>query len=313
MNTNEHHKLHYRGWIVVWVISLVYLAFTRAFLGLGPEHYVIVIFYNLCFMLNAGSRKFILAFTVFIVFGIIYGLLKAYPNYLVNNVDISSIYHFEKKIFSFSVEGQRMTPNEYFALHHTTFLDILTGLFYINWIPIPLAFGLWLYFRNKQVFLHFSLTFLFVNLIGFIIYYLHPAAPPWYVKVYGFDFHLDIQGSAAGLARFDTLIHFPLFNSIYSRNSNVFAAMPSLHCAYPVIVLYYAVRSKLGWVNGLFVLFMAGIWFSAVYSGHHYVTDVLMGITCAIIGLFVFQKLLLKNTTFLKFISRYEYAISTAV
>ena len=157
--------------------------------------------------------------------------------------------------------GVMVTPNEFFALHHNRFLDLISGLFYINWIPIPLAFGLWLYFKNKKQFLNFSVAFLFVNLIGFCLYYIHPAAPPWYVAKYGFSVHYNTVGETAGLGRFDTLLGIKLFGSIYARNSNVFAAVPSLHCAYPVIVLYYAFKAKVKWVKWLFVLFMLGIWF----------------------------------------------------
>lgn len=41
--------------------------------------------------------------------------------------------------------------------------------------------------------------------------------------------------------------------------------------------------------NLLFTLIMLGIWFTAVYSSHHYVLDVLAGIVCAIIGISLFQ------------------------
>jgi membrane-associated phospholipid phosphatase len=175
---------------------------------------------------------------------------------------------------------------------------------------VPLAFAAYLYISNKQQFLHFSLTFFLVNLIGFCIYYIHPAAPPWYVNLNGFDFNLGVPGNATGLVRFDNLVHLPIFESIYARNSNVFAALPSLHCAYPVVVFYYAVKNRLGFVNWLFALFMAGIWFSAVYSGHHYVTDVLAGIICAIAGILLFQKVLLKRKVFQKWINKYKTLIS---
>jgi len=310
MNTSIAQKLSFNSRMIVWLTSIVYLALTVLLMGLKPEHWFIVGFYNLCFMLNARTRKFILALTVFVIFGIVYDFMKAYPNYLVNTVDISGLYHFEKSIFGFTVNGQIVTPNEFFAQHHNTFLDLLAGIFYVNWMPVPLAFAIWLYFRNKQQFLHFSLSFFFVNLIGFAIYYIHPAAPPWYVQQYGFNFHLNVPGSPGALARFDSLVHLPVFSSIYSRNSNVFAAMPSLHCAYPVVVLYYGIRNKVGWVNMLLGLFMIGIWFSAIYSGHHYLTDVIMGTACAITGLFIFQKYLLENESFKRFLEKYEKAIS---
>ncbi len=68
--------------------------------------------------------------------------------------------------------------------------------------------------------------------------------------------------------------------------------MPSLHSSYPLIVLYYGIRNKLGWINIILAVVTVGIWFAAVYSSHHYVLDVLAGIACAITGIWLFQKLL---------------------
>ena len=110
-------------------------------------------------------------------------------------------------------------------------------------------------------------AFLLVNLIGFIIYYSCPAAPPWYVSTHGFVFDPHTAGSTAGLARFDALVHVPVFRSIYTQSSNIFAAMPSLHSAYPVIVFYYGVTNKLRVMSFVFAGVMGGIWFSAVYTG----------------------------------------------
>lgn len=76
-----------------------------------------------------------------------------------------------------------------------------------------------------------------------------------------------------------------IFDSLYTRNSNVFAAMPSLHSAYTLVALIYAVRSHSSavWIAVLAVV-TAGIWFTAVYTSHHYILDVLGGIACAFAG-----------------------------
>ncbi len=297
----------------VVLFSILYLSLTSFIQGLRIENLIIIGIYNLCYFANQMSRRFILAFSIFVVFAILYDLMKIYPNYLINKVDISGLFHFEQKMFGFNKDGVFYTLNQYFSLHNTPFLDLISGLFYINWIPVPLAFALYLYFTNKQQFLHFSLTFFLVNLLGFCIYYIHPAAPPWYVNLYHFNLHLDVPGNTAGLARFDKLVHFPIFHLIYARNSNVFAALPSLHSAYPVVVLYYGIKNKLGWINWLLALFMTGIWFAAVYSGHHYVTDVLAGIICAGIGLLIFHKILLNTVLFQKWITNYEQLISPSI
>jgi hypothetical protein len=82
--------------------------------------------------------------------------------------------------------------------------------------------------------------------LGFVVYYAYPAAPPWYIQVHGFNFHPLTQGNTAGLARFDKYFNVTIFKSIYSKGSNVFAAMPSLHSSYPVIVVYYGIKNRLG-------------------------------------------------------------------
>ena len=159
----------------------------------------------------------------------------------------------------------------------------------MNWVPVPLMFALYLLIKDKISFLRFSYAFVFANFIGFIIYYIYPAAPPWYVDQYGFDFHINTPASTAGLARFDTYFGINLFQSLYSKNANIFAAIPSLHAAYPIIVLYFGLKLRMGWINILFFVFLAGIWFAAVYSGHHYVIDLLIGAACAIISLILFE------------------------
>jgi inositol phosphorylceramide synthase catalytic subunit len=300
----------FRTKMIVLGITVFYLFIESWLVGLKVENFAIAGLFNTCIWINRRTRKFILAFSTFIVFGIIYDLMKVYPNYIVNSVDVAQIYNFEKSLFGINVDGQLLTLNEFFAAHNNLFFDLLSGLLYLNWIPVPLAFGIWLYFKNKQQFLYFSLTFLLVNLIGFCIYYIHPAAPPWYVAKYGFDLHLGTPGEVAGLARFDKFFGIKIFDLIYSRNSNVFAALPSLHCSYPVVVLFYALRNNTLVMKFLLSLFMIGIWFSAIYSGHHYVTDVILGVFSAVLGLLIFQMILLRSVWFQKFLTKYLQLIN---
>src|SRR6202007_1593795 len=105
--------------------------------------------------------------------------MKAFPNYRYNTVHIESLYHAEKELFGIHSASTVLTPNEYWFIHRQTFLDILAGFFYLCWVPVPLAFAGYLFFKDRTAFLHFALTFLLVNLIGFALYYIYPAAPPW--------------------------------------------------------------------------------------------------------------------------------------
>lgn len=299
-----------RGSHAFSIVSAAYLIIMWLLTGLRIEHWAIILAMNVLFYAGQGSRKFILGFAIFAVFGMLYDVMRAFPNYLYNTVDIEPLYQLEKQLFGIVNAGQRQTPNEFFSVNHCTAADFLSGFFYINWMPLPLAFALYLFVTDRRTFLHFSLTFLFVNLIGFMIYYIHPAAPPWYVSKYGFGMILNTPGDPANLARFDALIHINVFHSIYSKNANVFAAMPSLHCAYPFIVLYFGIKARCRWVNIVFAIFTLGIWFAAIYSGHHYTLDVLAGIACAIFGIVIYRHLLMRWPAYNRFTEKYQQVIS---
>ncbi len=297
----------------VTIICVAYLIAIQLFTGLRIENIALAAGYCLLIWITPQTRSFALAFAIFIVFGLSYDLMKYWPNYLFREVDISRLYFFEKSLFGITTDGITQTPNEYLALVSNKFLDFLCGLIYLNWVPVPLAYAVYLYFKKREVYLDYGLAFLLVNFIGFAGYYIHPAAPPWYIELHGFQFIADTSGNAAGLSRFDNLIGVPVFSAIYSKNSNVFAALPSLHCAYPVVMLYYGIRNNHKGIRSvisvLMILFMAGIWFSAVYSWHHYVVDVILGVLCAIAGLIIYEVLLLKSSWFVKFKLKYYVLI----
>ncbi|WP_341906830.1 phosphatase PAP2 family protein [Fluviicola taffensis] len=298
---------------LIWTTtgSVCYLILSRLLIGFKIDQLVLVLLFNALFYASNTTRRFILGFLIFIVFWIVFDYMKVIPNYLVNDVHIEDLYIREKSLFGIETENGLLTPNEFADQYSHLGLDLMSGFFYLNWIPVPLFFAFYLFSKNKALFLQFALSFLLVNLIGFMVYYIYPAAPPWYVKEYGFEFLLHTPGhTGTALSHFDDFFGVEIFQGLYSKSSNVFAAMPSLHSAYPVVVLYFGLKKKVGWVNILLALFMIGIWFSAVYTGHHYIQDVVGGILCAITGLFIFEKLLLKSPGFNRFLKRYEMKIT---
>ena len=297
--------------LTVVVIAIIFIAITTVFVGLRPEHLLIVSIFLILFFAGKSTRKLGVGLLAFFIFGISYDWMRVYPNYEVNPIDVRNLYDLEKFLFGIEENGTLLIPCEYFALHHSVIADILAGFFYLCWVPVPIAFGLWLYLKkDRRLYLRFSIVFLLVNLIGFAGYYIHPAAPPWYAINYGFEAILNTPGNTAALGRFDELVGLPIFDSLYSRNSNVFAAIPSLHAAYMVVAFYYALVKKCHpAIITIFAVLMCGIWFTAVYSSHHYIIDVLLGITCALLGILFFEKGLMKIPGFIKFFNRYQHYI----
>lgn len=253
------------------------------------------------------TRKLALALTPWLVFACSYDGMRLLPNYEVNPIDTRGIYEAEKSLFGITTATGTLIPGEWFNLHNCAFADFMAGFFYLCWVPVPLGFAIYLYLKGKrEMYLRFSLAFLFVNLVGFVGYYIHPAAPPWYVLEHGFTPVLNTQGSVAGLGRFDTLVGAPVFHSIYCNNSNVFAAVPSLHAAYMLVATIYAITSRQHKLCiGIFAFICMGIWWTAVYSTHHYIIDVLLGILTTIVALLILERLLLRAEWAKRFMARY--------
>ncbi|WP_114940373.1 phosphatase PAP2 family protein [Mucilaginibacter endophyticus] len=309
-NANNGVTVNIKSVIIVSLLSVAYLALSTFLIGYKPDELTLVVIFNVLFYASAITRKFILGFTIFIVYWIIFDYMKAFPNYNYNPVHIAQLYNAEKHLFGIHFNGKLLTPNEYWLANTKTYIDVISGLFYLCWIPVPLGFAAYLFFKNKKQFLNFSLTFVLVNILGFIVYYTYPAAPPWFVQYHGFHFIPLTMGNTAGLARFDAYFHADVFKNIYTKGSNVFAAMPSLHSSYPVIVLYYGIKNRLGLVNIFFAIVTVGIWFTAVYASHHYVLDVLAGITCACLGITLYNVLVKKFTGLQSALHSYEKVIS---
>lgn len=293
----------------VWCAGalILWLAVTALFIGFRPEHVVMALLIFSLFFLNAASRRTVIALIPFFLFGISYDWMNIVPNYKVNPVDVAGLYETEKALFGIATQNGILTPNEFFGIHNCKIMDFLAGCFYLCWVPLPIVFGLYLYFSRRTLgYIHFAIVFLLVNLLGFAIYYIHPAAPPWYVALHGFEAIEGTPGDVAGLGRFDDMTGLGIFNALYARNSNVFAAVPSLHSAYTLIAFVYALlcRAPKGWTITLAIVTL-GIWFTAVYSSHHYIIDVLLGIATALLGIALFECLLMRLKPFARFIDKY--------
>lgn len=301
------HALMLIAFLAVWLVV------TGVFIGFRPEHSLLAGLILLMFMLSNGSRRLVVALAPFFIFGISYDWMNLLPNYTVNSVDIQGLYECEKSLFGITTAaGESLTPNEFFAIHNTAWMDFLAGLFYLCWVPVPIAFGIWLYAKGqRRTYLHFAIVFLLVNLVGFAGYYIHPAAPPWYVASHGFDFINGTTGEVAGLGRFDSMLGVGIFDGLYARNSNVFAAMPSLHSAYMLVAFIYSLRARCPLAMRIaWAIICAGIWFTAVYTSHHYILDVLGGIVVTFIGYALFECVLMHIPAVARFVDRYTLYIS---
>lgn len=276
---------------IAGIFTILYLSWIGIFVGARLDHFAFLGFLLIMFFTNKLTRNVVLGFGFFVIYWILYDGMRVIPNYEVNPVHVLEPFNLEKSLFGLNINGAIITPSEYFMTHKSDFQSILSGILYLTWVPLPLLFALLLFFKNKKLLIHFSFAFLLTNLIGFVIYYLYPAAPPWYYLMHGESVDYSILGNAAQLLEFDRLTGTHIFQNMYNKNANVFAAVPSLHAAYPIVLFYFGLKYKVHWLSILFFLDIIGIWYAAVYSLHHYIVDLLLGGMCAILSIFVYEVL----------------------
>lgn len=172
----------------------------------------------------------------------------------------------------------------WFETRTTSVLDFFCGFSYAAYLYEVFALALLFFFRKHPRFEVMCWAFMLCNAMGVVTYLVYPAAPPWYVMQYGpGPANLAAAPSPAGTARFDELMGIRYFANFYARNPNVFGAMPSLHAAYPVLVVWQAWGLGRAWRVGT-IAFAALVAFSAIYLQHHYILDVVAGVIAALVA-----------------------------
>lgn len=262
--------------------------------GFRGDHIFLIVGLTLIYFFNGVSRKLFNGYIFLMIYWFIFDSIRLWPNYEYRDIHIGDLYANELSWFGVQTAEGLITANEFFGLHNHLFFDIYSAIIYISWIPIPFIFGFYLFFSKRRTTLvHFWFAFLMVSVFGLIVQYIYPAAPPWYVEMYGTEGAFqEVPGNPGRLINFDKFFGVTIFSNMYSLNANVYAAVPSLHCAFPIIQLFFAIKYKLkGWAIG-FTILMISTWFSAVYTNHHYIIDVLCGIGTALAAVLVYNLLL---------------------
>jgi membrane-associated phospholipid phosphatase len=197
-------------------------------------------------------------------------------------VHTGDLYDLEARLFSVATASGPRVFSELVAAAPHPVLDVITGVTYLLFLVVTFGLAAPMYLRSRPKMLELSLGFLLVNAIGWSIWLLYPAAPPWYIDVYGKGPAVSSAASnAAGLLRLDALLGIPLTETIYSKSTNVFGAMPSLHVAYATLVACVAFPLRGAYRAGT-LAFAISMAFSAVYLRHHYILDVIAGVALAV-------------------------------
>jgi len=221
------------------------------------------------------ARRFLMDWLPFLFLLVSYDYLRGFADDLNPRVNVFDQVHADTALFGVVPSAGlqalflRATPQWY---------DVAaTAVYFIHFV-LPLGFATILWLRQRREFGRFVAAITILSYGAWITYAVYPAAPPWLASKIG-----AIDGVTRVLDRM--LVYMPVrfdVPSIYHElDPNAVAAIPSLHAAYPMLVLLFAVR-VFGRRGLLLLPYVLIAWLAAVYLGEHYVIDLFIGALYAV-------------------------------
>lgn len=256
------------------LVLTLHLGYTAAFIGLRGEHFFFFFLLMSLAFGNDRTRRFLMAGLPIWLFGACYDSMRLIPSGWMPDVHVSDLYLAEKALFGIVVDGKRLILPEFFGTHTAVILDLVCGILYLTYLLVFILFLLYLFFRDDRKAQLLGWSFCILNVAGLVTFQLFPAAPPWYVALFGLGpADLSVPSNPAGMLRFDAVVGLPIAEAIYTKSPEVFGAVPSLHVANPILVFLYARSLSRVWAWGS-CFYAVAVAFSALYFNHHYVLDI---------------------------------------
>ena len=253
---------------------------------LRGDHLALALLATLLASWSEWSRRLCLGILPLGLVGVLYDSMRVVKNVGLtrDNVHVCDVRAIDQRLFGLDLNGARATWHDYLQQHATPFLDVYCAIPYGIFLAVMIAYAVYLFRRDYPALQRFTWSFLALNVAGFITYHLYPAAPPWYYHHYGCAVDLATHASEGpNLARVDGWLGIPFFAGMYGRSSDVFGAVPSLHVAYPLLLLIDGFRRHRWLGRVLLVWFYLSMCFAAVYLDHHWVFDIVVGSLYAVV------------------------------
>lgn len=152
---------------------------------------------------------------------------------------------------------------------------VATTYFYVvgMWLGL-VATAVYTFAKHRSIYLNLRRTFVFSMIFGAIVFAIYPLAPPRFMP---------------GLGMTDTVALLGLDPAPHSDSAisyNRFAAMPSLHYAWALLVMVAAFRVGGVWFKIGGFLYQAFMFVAIIATANHYVLDAVAGAILLMVALY---------------------------
>ena len=218
-----------------------------------------------------------------------YSLLRGYASHLWFAAHWSPQVRFDEWLGRGVVPTVRL-QNALFDPTNLHVWDYLAWCTYMTHFFASFVIAGVLWVKDHDRFRRFVPLFVGLTFAGYLTYLLYPAMPPWMVSANG-----AMAPSTRIIPVLWNHVGFHQAAALFEGNTtfdNDVAAVPSLHAAYPMLIcLFFWGRAK-PWLRVLLATYVVAMASTLVYTGEHFVFDILVGWTYAVVTFVVGSRLL---------------------
>lgn len=153
--------------------------------------------------------------------------------------------------------------------------ESIIAITYVSHFVVPYVVAGVLWWKDRIEWKRWVWRFVVLSAAGVVTYVLLPTAPPWMASN---------EGIIGPVARVSTrgwrYLHLGVADRLLEKGqatSNLVAALPSLHAAYPALLLFFFWSRASITVRSMLVGYALLMGFTLVLMGEHYVFDVFAG------------------------------------
>jgi hypothetical protein len=249
----------------------------------GPGHLIMLMLAIALYSNSAGRfiRDWAPVLTIVIAYGLAFRLAETsgLPVLYTPQLDADKVLGF----------GTLPTVWLQSHIHLSLGMQIFCVLMYTTHFFFPLFLGFYVWYRrNAEGFGELMYTDILLSILAGLTYVLLPSAPPWLAAHHGLapGIHQLLKTSLNGVG-----LHDLALLKGDARAYNVTAAFPSIHAAFPLVGFMVIRKYRLpAWLLYMETVRMVGVWFAIVYTGEHYVVDVIAGIAYALVAWAIVQR-----------------------
>lgn len=226
--------------------------------------------------LGGWMRSVVLEWLPFALFLWVYDLLRGAADGLLFEAHFRPMIEVDRLLFLGAVPTVWLQERLWHGAADVRWYDLASWLVYMSYFVATYAVAGALWFVDRSRFRRFVATVSLLAAMGFATFALFPAAPPWLASREG-----ELAPTTRSIGPISGEIPFVSisFESLFEKGteySNQVAAVPSLHAAYTLLIAL-ALWRLVPRARPLLALYPPAMAFALVYTGEHYVADILLG------------------------------------